>query len=378
MLHTRTLAVLSLFIALLSTTNSWGQIDFSVHEREKKGFLYFKNLSVDFGTFSEGDGIQSGTFVAYNIYKYPLVIVKIQPGCGCTSVEHNKDTIAAGDSLVINVTYDPKNRPGPFNKAIMVYNTGIPHTVTLNIKGEATPRVKTKADNYSIDLGSLKMTNTYYDFGFMYRDEVDTFNVGIYNSGDKPISILGISGRPSYIMMSVPSLEIQPEQEIVLSLIYDARLANDYGDMLHFLTLKTSDPYINEIPLNVNAHLLERFPPQTKRRVKKNPKVRFEQEEINTGKILKGDTAHAVYVIHNDGKRPLIIRKVQPSCGCTLANADKMEIAPGDSAHITIHFNTLGREGDDTKSITVITNDPARPVAKIFLKTTIVENPNAL
>ncbi len=82
--------------------------------------------------------------------------------------------------------------------------------------------------------------------------------------------------------------------------------------------------------------------------------------------------------MRNEGKNPLIIRKIQPSCGCTASKVDKWEIPAGDSATIEIEFNTLGREGDDLKTLTIITNDPAHPVSKIYLKGTIVENPNAL
>ncbi|MDX5429436.1 MAG: DUF1573 domain-containing protein, partial [Bacteroidota bacterium] len=146
----------------------------------------------------------------------------------------------------------------------------------------------------------------------------------------------------------------------------------------HYLNLVTDDFYVPEVPLNINAHILEKFPKQTKKRIRKNPVAVWSEKEINYGKILKGDTVKVAYTLKNEGKNPLIIRRIQPSCGCTGAVAETMEIPGGESTVIYVNFSTLGREGDDLKTITVITNDPAHPVSKLYLKGVIVENPNAL
>lgn len=363
---------------LLGASATFAQIDLRENYEMKKGFLYMKERKIEFGIIKEEDGVQSGEFIAWNIAKDPLVISNVSVACGCTKVTYDKDTLMPGDSVVFYVSYDPTNQKGKFEKAIFIYNTGMPYQLFLTIKGEVIPREKTVLDKYSMNLGNLRMTSSYHDFGFLYEDDVDTFTIGIYNSGTNDIRIKGITGRPAYIILNSQDLNLEPGEESTIEIVYDARQVHDYGDMIHYLTLVTSDLYAPEIPLNINAHLLERFPKQSRRRVRRNPKVAFNEKEYNFGRVVKGDTVKTTFVMRNEGKNPLIIRKIQPSCGCTASKVDKWEIPAGDSATIEIEFNTLGREGEDLKTLTIITNDPAHPVSKIYLKGTIVENPNAL
>ncbi len=371
---------LSIFglLFLFGAAATFAQIDLRENYKMKKGFLYFKERKIEFGTIKEEAGTQTAQFVAWNIAKDPLIISNVSVACGCTKVTQDKDTLQAGDSVVFTVSYDPTNQKGKFEKAIFVYNTGMPYQIFLTIKGETIPREKTVLDQYTMNLGNLRMTSAYHDFGFLYEDDVDTFRIGMYNSGTSDIRIKGITGRPAYIILNSQDLNLEPGEESTIEIVYDARQVNDYGDMIHYLTLVTSDLYAPEVPLNINAHVLERFPKQTKRRVRRNPQAVFNEKEYNFGRVLKGDTVKTTFVLKNEGKNSLIIRKIQPSCGCTASKVDKMEIAAGESATITVEFNTLGREGEDLKTLTIITNDPTHPVSKIYLKGTIVENPNAL
>ena len=64
------------------------------------------------------------------------------------------------------------------------------------------------------------------------------------------------------------------------------------------------------------------------------------------------------YIITNEGKSDLVIRKVKASCGCTAIEPEKTVIAPGEKTSIKAIFNSRGKSGRQNKSITVITNDP--------------------
>ena len=64
------------------------------------------------------------------------------------------------------------------------------------------------------------------------------------------------------------------------------------------------------------------------------------------------------FVFQNVGKSELVIRKTKASCGCTATQPDKTVLQPGDSARIKVTFNSSGKQGNESKSITVISNDP--------------------
>ncbi len=91
-------------------------------------------------------------------------------------------------------------------------------------------------------------------------------------------------------------------------------------------------------------------------------KLLFEEESHDFGTVPQGPQLDYTYKFTNKGKSPLIIEKVQPSCGCTGATTDgKNEYAKGESGEIKVTFNTQGRTGHQEKHIIVFSNDPEMP-----------------
>jgi len=89
-----------------------------------------------------------------------------------------------------------------------------------------------------------------------------------------------------------------------------------------------------------------------------NAKIVFSEESYDFGKVEPGPVLEYSFKFTNEGDKPLVIEKIQPSCGCTGASFDgKKEYAKGESGEIKITFNTQGRSGHQEKHITVITND---------------------
>ena len=74
------------------------------------------------------------------------------------------------------------------------------------------------------------------------------------------------------------------------------------------------------------------------------------------GTVTEGGTLKINYRFKNSGSKPLVIEKVQPGCGCTVADYPKQPIAPGEEGEITAEFDTKGREGVQKKNITVVAN----------------------
>jgi len=74
------------------------------------------------------------------------------------------------------------------------------------------------------------------------------------------------------------------------------------------------------------------------------------------GKIAEGQKLDVSFRFKNTGDKPLIIRSVRPSCGCTAAEPPKEPIAPGAEGTIKASFNSQGREGINRKDIYVEAN----------------------
>jgi hypothetical protein len=74
------------------------------------------------------------------------------------------------------------------------------------------------------------------------------------------------------------------------------------------------------------------------------------------GKIPEGQKLDVSFRFRNTGSTPLVIGRVQPSCGCTIADPPREPIAPGAEGLIKASFNSDGRAGINHKSLLVTTN----------------------
>lgn len=90
--------------------------------------------------------------------------------------------------------------------------------------------------------------------------------------------------------------------------------------------------------------------------VGKLPKIEFDKIEHNFGTINEGDVVETEFIVKNIGESDLIIANAKGSCGCTVPNPPKEPIAPGDSAPIKVSFDSNGKPGNQSKTVTLTTN----------------------
>jgi len=91
------------------------------------------------------------------------------------------------------------------------------------------------------------------------------------------------------------------------------------------------------------------------------PTIRFDRTTHDFGTIPSNRKQSMSWVYHNDGNAPLEIIAMNPSCGCTASVADPKVVAPGAEGALHVTYDPAGQSGDVRKTLTVVTNDPARP-----------------
>jgi hypothetical protein len=99
---------------------------------------------------------------------------------------------------------------------------------------------------------------------------------------------------------------------------------------------------------------------------------KFEQEIINYGKIAKGENGEKTFVFTNIGDKPLIIKDIKSSCGCTVPKKPESPIMPGNKGEIKVSYDTK-RLGGFAKAITIFSN-AKNPKKVIKIKGNIYEN----
>lgn len=91
------------------------------------------------------------------------------------------------------------------------------------------------------------------------------------------------------------------------------------------------------------------------------PYMHFENFKHNYGKIEVNSNGNYVFKFTNTGGAPLIIKQVQSSCGCTVAEKPTEPIMPGKGGEIKIRYNTA-IIGFFRKTIRVVSNSENSPV----------------
>lgn len=91
----------------------------------------------------------------------------------------------------------------------------------------------------------------------------------------------------------------------------------------------------------------------------------FDETTHNFGTINAGEKVTYAFKFKNTGNGPLIISYVNTSCGCTVSAYPKAPIKPGEGASIDVSFNSEGKQGFQSKSITV--NSNANPSSTLLL-----------
>lgn len=86
------------------------------------------------------------------------------------------------------------------------------------------------------------------------------------------------------------------------------------------------------------------------------PQITFEQEVFSFGQITQGEKVEYSFRFMNTGKSDLIITSARGSCGCTVPSWPKEPIAPGASGTVDVVFNSNGKQGQQHKKITLVTN----------------------
>lgn len=96
--------------------------------------------------------------------------------------------------------------------------------------------------------------------------------------------------------------------------------------------------------------------------------IKFDKKELDFKYVEAGEVVQGSFVFTNEGKYPLVIYEVNTSCGCTVADYPKGEIAPGEQGTISVKYDSEGSSGMRiTKDVTVNANTtPAKTKLRII------------
>jgi hypothetical protein len=324
-----------------------------------KPVINFPEKEFHFGTLKTTAGVVSHDFVFSNTGKIPLIINEVKASCGCTVPEWPREPVLPGKKGIIKVTFDPEKQSGSFTKTIQVSSNADVPLVTLLINGVVIPADQVD-EVFKFTVGDIRLETIYAAFGEIYKGQTAQFTIRVFNGSSDKTARLSFRQLPVHLKARITPETIDPQQEGRIELEYVTEGMKDWDYVVDRLDLLVNGKTLTNNRINITANIREDFSKLTAVEMEAAPRVEFDSQLYDFGTIAANAVVEHEFTLANRGKSDLFIRKVSASCGCTAVQPATIQIPPGESTTIKAVFNAAGREGNQKKAITVITNDPKR------------------
>jgi hypothetical protein len=90
--------------------------------------------------------------------------------------------------------------------------------------------------------------------------------------------------------------------------------------------------------------------------------ISFSEYEHDFGKITEGEKVAHIFTFENKGPGNLVIASASTSCGCTVTKYNRNPIPAGKGGSLEVVFDSSGRNGIQTKTVSVQSNSKTQVV----------------
>ena len=101
----------------------------------------------------------------------------------------------------------------------------------------------------------------------------------------------------------------------------------------------------------------------------KSDKYTWDFGYVREGQVLKHN-----FILKNDSNKPLLIKSVNTSCGCTASKAKKETLSSGETTDIEVSFNSKGYSGEVKQYIYVHTDNLDNETIRFIIKANVVKD----
>lgn len=329
--------------------------------------IQFREETFDFGLITEEGGPVLHEFLFTNNSDRTVKVLSVQASCGCTTPSWSKEPVAPGKTGFIQASYNPKGRPGYFNKSLTVVTDLDPTPVILQIKGQVQVHGSAASSTeFQVANGGWKLKTGAFNLGKVFlQDEAATRDFPFVNASQKPITYTGTYVGPKYITVDVKPKTLQPGERGMVKVVYNGKMKKTYGFQSDNVEIITDDELSPNKSFSVYATLEDNFTEVKPEDLQKAPQAKLQSTSFDMGRIRPNQAAVREVPLTNTGRKELDIRSLQGNCECITVSAGRNTLKPGESTTIKIEFNPGDRKGNHTKAVTLYSNDPRNPVQRV-------------
>lgn len=317
--------------------------------------------SYDLGLIKEKDGKVLHSYLITNNAKSPLIISKLEVSCGCTSTKWEMKPILPGKSTKINLIFDPKNRPGNFNKTLRLICNFKPGFVVLTLRGFVLPKERTFLDDFPYEFPSgLRFKFPFISFGKLVENKTKEVTVEFINNNNNSIKPIYYS-LPKGLKIVNKETIIKSKSISKISFSINAKEINTLGIQNLKFKYKINN---KEFEHFINVNILEDFSYLSKSEILNSPEIFIKNKLVNVFK--KGGEYRISIRIYNRGKSKLKIHRIY-SKDIIITKLNHSFVKPNKYTDLNIKINHE-KSLNKRVLIRIISNDYKHPETKIRLR----------
>lgn len=330
--------------------------------------LTFEHEAWNFGTIAETDGPVKHTFHFTNTGPKPVVVERVDVTCGCMKPLFSQTPILPDGKGEIEITYNPADRPGSFDKAAYIY-ADANRRMLIRIRGEVTPRPRTDADLFPVDLGEgIRLANSEVNFRLVEQGHDRQLTLRCLNTSQREVTLDARFGSPcAYLTIGKPirlSPGVEGELAVVCDLTHEQVWGTFYADLIVTVDGKALSKTVTVRGAGIaDLDELRQMAPE------KRPQAVVEESLLDFGSHRASATAECSFVLENKGQSPLRICAVNCPLGVTALFAPGVEVPAGGSQKLSLRVD--GRKagaGNYFSHVELLVNDALQPLCDLRLR----------
>lgn len=335
--------------------------------------LIFEKNEHSFGNIREEAGKVSHSFRFRNGGIEPIVILSVSTTCGCTVAKFDRRPILPDSVGVIEVTFDPRNRPGTFDKEISILTSESNTLQKLKICGFVEERPRSVEERFPHFVGSgVRLEDNFHAFAYVEQGKPAATTMKIINTSDKAVRLRLFERRESGVLQLQYPERLAPKSEGEITVVYNVPVGSErYGTVDAIIDFeingRDSEAFISLTGIIIDNR--DKIDPKCA------PKVEVMKNIVKFGAVKRhGEERIDTFTIENKGTAPLKIRSVEvlhSTVTVSLSAGD--EIAVGEKREVKLRLNPLRIDyGPLSERVRIVTNDPAHPMRTLRV-TAIIE-----
>lgn len=303
----------------------------------------------------------TATFLIENKGPQHLTVKKVLTDCGCTRVSYPRNSIGAGETFSVSMTYDARML-GHFIKQAAVYTNVQEKPLMLRMKGVVLRDWQDYSKVYPYRYEQLLTDMNVIEFDDVNKGDQPQQEIHVFNNSEHPMtpSLLHL---PPYLKAEVTPKELPGGSSGTILLTLNTEELHGFGltQSNVYIAQKLGETISTETEIPVSVVLLPDMSDYAGKHRDQAPSLYLSADSVTLGMIDGKLCKDATILVSNAGKSMLDISSLQLFTSGVTVTLGKRQLKPRQKTKLKISIDRDKLLAAKSRPrILMITNDPDR------------------